>query len=250
MKTKFTNRYIFVYATVLVIVVAAVLSITAVVLKPRQTENAKTEKIQNLLAAINVQASFQDADALYKKYFVEELGINKEGEIVSTYHVSDEKLDGNERPFGINLKKQQTFLKEGKAAVFPLYIFEKDGEKGYVVPMYGNGLWGPIWGNIAFGPDFNTVMGVSFGHKGETPGLGAEIATPMFQQRFIGKKIFNKEGQFTSIAIKKAANSASESEVDAISGGTITSNGVSDMLKNDLDFYQNYRNKVIQEERK
>lgn len=240
---NFSNKYIFIYATVLVVIVAAVLSSTAVVLKPYQTKNIETEKIQNLLAAVNIEASFDEAEDMYKKYFKEELAINKNGEVVSRYDVATNKLEGDVRPFGIDVKKHQAMLKSGEDVAFPLYIYEKDGQKGYVVPLQGSGLWDDIWGNIALASDFNTVIGVNFDHAGETPGLGAEIATKGFQEPFIGKHIYDANGNFTSVPVKK---NATGNEVDAISGGTITSTAVSDMLYNDLNFYQNYRNKIVE----
>ena len=240
---NFSNKYIFIYATVLVVIVAAVLSSTAVVLKPYQTKNIETEKIQNLLAAVNIEASFDEAENMYKKYFKEELAINKNGEVVSRYDIATDKLEGDIRPFVIDVKKHQALLKSGEDVAFPLYIYEKDGQKGYVVPLQGSGLWDDIWGNIALASDFNTVIGVNFDHAGETPGLGAEIATKEFQEPFIGKHIYDANGNFTSVPVKK---NATGNEVDAISGGTITSTAVSDMLYNDLNFYQNYRNKIVE----
>ena len=240
---NFSNKYIFIYATVLVVIVAAVLSSTAVVLKPYQTKNIETEKIQNLLAAVNIEASFDEAENMYKKYFKEELAINKEGAIVSRYDINTGNLEGDIRPFAIDVKKHQALLKAGDDVAFPLYIYEKDGQKGYVIPLQGAGLWGDIWGNIALASDFNTVVGVNFGHASETPGLGAEIATKEFQEPFIGKHIYDANGNFTSVPVKK---NATGNEVDAISGGTITSTAVSDMLYNDLNFYQNYRNKIVE----
>lgn len=239
---NFSNKYIFIYATVLVVIVAAVLSTTAVVLKPYQTKNIETEKIQNLLAAVNIEASFDEAENLYKKYFKEELAINKEGAIVSRYDINTGNLEGDIRPFAIDVKKHQALLKAGDDVAFPLYIYEKDGQKGYVIPLQGAGLWGDIWGNIALASDFNTVVGVNFGHASETPGLGAEIATKAFQEPFAGKHIYD-DGNFVSVPVRK---NAVDNEVDAISGGTITSTAVSDMLYNDLNFYQNYRNKIVE----
>ena len=240
---NFSNKYIFIYATVLVVIVAAVLSSTAVVLKPYQTKNIETEKIQNLLAAVNIEASFDEAENMYKKYFKEELAINKEGAIVSRYDINTGNLEGDIRPFAIDVKKHQALLKAGDDVAFPLYIYEKDGQKGYVIPLQGAGLWGDIWGNIALASDFNTVVGVNFGHASETPGLGAEIATKAFQEPFAGKHIYDADGNFVSVPVRK---NAVDNEVDAISGGTITSTAVSDMLYNDLNFYQNYRNKIVE----
>ena len=125
---NFSNKYIFIYATVLVVVVAAVLSATAVVLKPFQIKNMETEKIQNLLAAVNIEASFDDAENMYKEYFKEELAINKAGEVVSRYDVANAKLEGDIRPFAIDVKKHQALLKSGEDVAFPLYVYEKDGQ--------------------------------------------------------------------------------------------------------------------------
>lgn len=103
-----------------------------------------------------------------------------------------------------------------------------------IVPLHGTGLWGPIWGYMAFDTSW-TVTGAVFDHKGETPGLGGEIASEAFAQRFIGKRIVDEEEQFNPIVLKKHADAQSPYEVDAISGGTMTSNGVTKMLKDELE---------------
>ena len=122
---------------------------------------------------------------------------------------------------------------------------EKGSETIYIIPLLGKGLWGPVWGNIALKSDFTLVEGVTFGHKSETPGLGAEIDTKEFQKQFIGKRIFNKSGEFTSINVVKGGidllpQNLKIHGVDAISGGTITSNAVADMLNNNLSSYVPY----------
>ena len=243
----FSNKYIFIYATVLVLVVAAVLATTATLLKPFQIKNVNTEKVQNLLAAINVEASFDEAETLYKEYFKEELGINKEGNVVDVYNVAEGKMvEGTERPFAIDVKKQQSLLKEGQDVVFPLYVYEKDGQKGYVIPLQGAGLWGDIWGNIALASDFNTVVGVNFDHAGETPGLGAEIENPSFQSQFVGKHLF-VDGEMKPVAVMKVGQKPLNGAeyVDAVSGGTITSKGVQDMIENSLLPYNAFLNSIV-----
>ncbi len=127
----------------------------------------------------------------------------------------------------------------------PIYKVNKDGEIIYIFPLLGTGLWGPIWGNIALSDDLNTIVGVTFDHKGETPGLGSEIITDDFTNQFIGKKIFDDNNQFTSIIVKKGgvktlAQDQQIHGVDAISGGTITCNGVNDMLKDVIESYLPY----------
>ncbi|MBA4738250.1 MAG: NADH:ubiquinone reductase (Na(+)-transporting) subunit C, partial [Cryomorphaceae bacterium] len=121
----------------------------------------------------------------------------------------------------------------------PLYVAEKEGDTYYIIPMRGKGLWGPVWGYLALESDGNTVVGATFDHKSETPGLGAEITTPMFTDQFPGKKI-SEAGMFKSISVVKAGTSAGDYAVDGISGGTITSNGVNDMLTDCLAPYAEY----------
>jgi len=123
----------------------------------------------------------------------------------------------------------------------PLLVSELNGAKTYIIPLRGAGLWGPIWGNIAVQDNFSTVIGVTFGHKGETPGLGAEIDTKDFQAQFVGKEIF-ENGKFQSIRVVKGgivnlSENMKIHGVDAISGGTITSDAVSAMLINCLENY-------------
>lgn len=253
----FTNRYIFLYSSVMVIVVAAILSSAAQLLKPYQERNVRTEKIMDILKSVNIVVEKADAEKAYDQYIIAEYTIDSKGDIVSLYKGgSFEK--GDVRAFDINLKteqKKQADLKAGKSneePVYPLYECEKDGAHFYIVPLLGKGLWGPVWGNLALKNDFKTVYGVTFGHKGETPGLGAEIATEAFQKQFIDKTIFDDSYNFTSIKVVKGGAVTLPSNeqihgVDAISGGTITSNGVSDMLHdcliNYVPFFKNMLDK-------
>ena len=239
MKPKFTNRYIIIYAAVLVAVVAVILSVASEALRSRKEANARNEKMQNMLAAIGVQSDLDNANTLYSKYFVEELAIDGRGEVVARFQPADAK-NAKERPFGIDVKAQQTLAKEGKDCRLPLFRYSKDGAEGYVVPLHGAGLWGPIWGYVALDEDFRTVVGVSFDHKGETPGLGAKITTPEFQRQFVGKKIKDPDGEFVSVQVLKNADKNSDNEVDAISGATITSTGVGQMLRECLIPYRGF----------
>lgn len=251
----FTNRYIFLYASVMVIVVAAILSSAATFLKPYQMQNERTAKIMDILKSVSIETEKSEADNTYQKFIVEELGINPDGEIASVYkNGSLEK--GAVRPFELDMKVELKKLSEfnsgvsAEKPVFPLFVCEKDGETFYVIPMRGNGLWGPVWGNIALKSDFRTVYGANFGHQGETPGLGAEISTAIFQDQFPGKTIFDKDYNFKSIKIVKGGiGTMPQAEqihgVDAIAGGTITSNGVSDMIRDCLENYVAYIKKQI-----
>ncbi len=124
----------------------------------------------------------------------------------------------------------------------PVFISSLEDTKQYIIPVYGKGLWGPIWGYVSLKDDLSTIYGANFAHKGETPGLGAEIDTKDFQSKFIGKEIFNEQSKFVSVSILKGgtADPDSKYEVDGISGGTITSVGVDDMLKDCLSSYEPY----------
>ena len=248
-----SNTYIFTYATVLVLVVAVVLAVVSTVLKPIQQDNVKNEKMQNILAAAMTKSqasnlNSDNANEKYDKFIKEELVINEDGDVLNSYVVSSNSNDP-ERAFNIDLKTELEKKKSGEKAKFPIYIFESGNRKCYVVPVRGVGLWGPIWGYIALSKDCSTIAGTVFDHKAETPGLGAEIATPKFEKRFIGKNILNDKGEFTSIlvvkgGIEKIPQDQRIHAIDAISGSTITCEGVGAMLKDCLVNYTAYFDKV------
>lgn len=250
----FSNKYIFTYASVMVILVAAILSSASMLLKPYQDANVKAEKIQGILASANVTTDRDHAENTYQQHIVEELAVDASGNVVSRYS-NDSLTEGKVRPFNIDVKAallRKQAVKRGEATElpsWPIFVLDKDGETFYIVPVRGVGLWGPIWGNIAFESDFNTIAGATFDHKGETPGLGAEINTHHFENQFKGKTIFNEQGEFISVnVVKGGADGNAQHAVDAISGGTITSNGVKDMLLNGLDNYVPYIKKNINNE--
>ena len=143
---------------------------------------------------------------------------------------------------------KEEVAKPVKDRKLPVYIFKNtDGSKNYVVPLYGVGLWGPVWGYLSFEKDLNTVKGAYFDHKGETPGLGAEIAEKPFQSQFIGKKIKDANNTFVSINVIKTTAKVTfgpEHRVDAISGGTLTSDGTNNMIKNGVEGYLKYFEKI------
>ncbi len=232
---KQTNTYIFVYASVMVIIVAAILSFTAEALKPIQENNIKIEKIQNILASVGIESTTDNAEDLFNKYIPESnrLVINSKGEVQNGVIA-----------FDINLKKE--LAKEAGQRNLPLFISQLDnGEKKAIIPLLGTGLWGPIWGYISLNDDYNTIYGATFDHKGETPGLGADINKDWFKNQFKGKTLF--EGtKFLSITVYKGGSGAAQRAgdtqhgVDAISGGTITSKGLEAMVKTNLENYVNY----------
>ncbi len=244
---NFSNKYIFIYATILVAVVAVLLSVVAMGLKDRKDANVRNEKMQKLLAAIEVNVEATAATEEYAKYFTEEYNVNTNGEIVAIYDVvAGEQKQGEVRPFNVALKAEQDKEKVALGSgAFPVYCYSKDGKTGYVLPLYGAGLWGPVWGYMSIADDCNTVQCVVFDHAGETPGLGAEIVTEKFTEPFKGKQIMDENGIVVSIAVIRNAGDDNIHAVDALSGGTMTSNGVSDMLKTDMARYQKFFDNVL-----
>ena len=226
------NGYTFAFSAILVIVVGGVLAFAAETLKPMQKENVRIEKMQNILASVNVDVEAEEAIENFDRYIVEQKMLNYQGK-----EMSSDKIE----PFDVDVVKEYKTL-DAEDRHYPLFVFESDGSQKYIVPLAGKGLWGPIWGYVAFEKDLNTVYGSTFDHKTETPGLGAEIKEHWFQERFVGKTIFNQEGEFVSVEVVKGGRDVEGNPhaVDGISGGTITSKGVSEMMKRTLDVYVPY----------
>lgn len=226
-----SNTYTILYSAILVILVAAALAFAANALKIPQEKNKEIEKKMNILLTVDKakEASIvSDKNAYieqeYKTYIVEQFLINTKGE----------RIDGD--AFNTDLKAELQKSNPDDRRL-PVFVYNDNGTKLYILPVRGKGLWGAIWGYVSLESDFTTVFGANFDHAGETPGLGAEIATSSFQKQFKGKKIF--EGtQFTSIdVIKNGSAPLTEHSVDGISGGTITSKAVGAMLLNSLSNY-------------
>ncbi|MCR9130933.1 MAG: NADH:ubiquinone reductase (Na(+)-transporting) subunit C [bacterium] len=224
-----SNGYTFGFAAIMVVVVAASLSAVATSLKPMQDKNVELEKMQNILSSIQIEVTRDEAAEVYQDYILEELVVS-EGSLV-------QGVDA----FNVDMAKEIRLENDERNA--PLYVAEKDGETFYVIPLRGAGLWGPIWGYISLEEDLNTVYGAVFDHKAETPGLGAEIKYPIFTDQFRGKKILDDQGNFLGIDVRKGGSST-DYEVDGISGGTITSDGVElmilDCLKSYFPFLKEY----------
>ncbi|MBQ6098154.1 MAG: NADH:ubiquinone reductase (Na(+)-transporting) subunit C [Bacteroidales bacterium] len=202
---NFTNRYMLLYSLGLAAVVALLLTVVATGLKERQQNNIRNEKMQQLLATIGIDAPRDGVQPIYNQYFKEELNVAQDGQEPLT-----------------------------------LYLYEKEGQSGYVIPTTGNGLWGKVYANVALSDDLDTITGITFSHDSETPGLGAEITSDAFCNQFIGKQILDNSGNVVSVAVVKHADPSDPHQVDAISGGTMTSNGVSAMLLDELKRYQDY----------
>lgn len=222
-----SNTYTVIYASVLVLVVGIVLSVVYQTLRPRQEENIANDTKRQILAAARLTATPQQSIAdLYKEHITDSYIVNSEGK----------RIDDGQDAFTVNVGAE--VKKPAGERLLPVFQCQTvDGVK-YILPCYGAGLWGPIWGYVAFDDNGDTIYGAYFAHQGETPGLGAEIEKPAFSSQFDGKNVFSASGEFESVAVvKNGQEPADRSYVHAISGGTITSQGVQKMLMNSLEPY-------------
>lgn len=237
-----SNSYTVIFSAVMVVIVATILAFTAEGLKPMQQENVRREKMQNILSSMGVETDRDGAATLFDVHVKERLVLNSHGKEVSRKS-GEVKQGDNTDAFNIDVQKEYKEWKAGSRKAeeinYPLFICDRDGNTIYVVPLVGTGLWGPIWGYVALESDMRTIAGTSFDHKTETPGLGAEIKEKPFQKQFEGKVISDESGAFTSVQVVKGGASNNH-EVDAISGGTITSVGVDEMITRTLKVYEPY----------
>ena len=218
-----SNAYIITYSVVMVVVVAVLLSVASLSLQSRQYENMLNEKKDQIVKALGENP----AETPYDSIITEAVVFDAEGNVLTN--------DAAE-VFDV-MKDLKGAFEQGKYPAFK-------AANGVVVPLYGAGLWGPIWGYVALDTDMNTVKGIVLDHAGETPGLGAEITTVKHQAQYVGKSVFEGE-ELVGITLKKGgADKSNPHEVDAITGGTKTSDGVSAMILNSLNYYKPYFNAV------
>ncbi len=221
------NTYTIAYIIVMVVVVGAALAWVALSLKSKQADNVKIDKMQQILRSVRQPADEDNAIDLYQKL------------ITDTYIVD---INGNKLPgeaFDVDVAAE--VKKPANERKLPVFVCNIDGSRKYILPVYGAGLWGPIWGYISVESDGNTIYGSYFSHQGETPGLGAEITKDHFSNQFADKHLF-KDGEFKSVAVMKKGTKPTNGAdyVDAISGGTITSKGVQSMLEGCLSCYSEF----------
>ena len=220
------NGYTLVYSTVIVVIVAFLLAFVFKALKPMQDVNVALDKKKQLLYALNVRNVDNAAAAeKYKQLIVADEIIDVNGKLINKGEPGGEKA-------GFTLNSAD--YKAGKLALF---VCKVNGQTKYIIPVYGMGLWGPINGFIALNDDKNTVYGAYFNHEGETAGLGAEIKDNIkWQKLFQGKKLFGNDNSKIALSVVKKVEDPT-TQVDAVTGATLTSNGVSDMLAECLSKY-------------
>ena len=235
------NSYTIIFAIGMVLVVGALLAYLASSLKPIITENERLEKQQNILYAMGVNAnegtsatfvSTDDAPKLFNQYIKKQLVVD------------GKNAKEDDQAYLIDVKKEQAKAKNGKTRRLPLFVGEKDGKTFYIAPIRGKGLWDAIWGYVALDKNM-VVQGAYFDHKGETPGLGANIKQRYFMDDFYGEHLLTEAGVFKGITVAKGNadpknEDKTDNEVDAIAGATITGDGVTAMIKKDLKLYLPY----------
>ena len=232
MKTN-SNSYTIVYAAVLVVIVAFLLAFVFQALRPAQEANVALDKQKQILYSLNIRGlQDQAAAAKYKEVVTADEIIDANGNVVDK---------GSKGGTAAGFKLNSGDFKAGKLAV---YVCNVDGQTKYVIPVYGMGLWGPISGYIALNDDKSTIYGAYFNHESETAGLGAEIKdNQKWQEQFQGKKLFKgADRNAIAISVLKKRNSNDPNSVDAVTGATLTSNGVTDMLHDCLGQYIKFLN--------
>jgi len=245
-----STGYIVKFIVALTAIVALVLAFMATALKPLHDRNEAVYNKRAILSAVEgpLGREVKDLNDLeVQEVFdnqVQQLVVDMTGAQAEEATVADRKYKG---VLAENIDMAKEKKRPESDRLLPVFIFEKDGEKYYIISIRGNGLWDEIWGNIAMEEDLITVAGTAFDHKGETPGLGGEIKDNAgFSAQFVGKKIIDDDGNYTSIIVRKGGARNPSFEVDGISGATITCDGVSEMLYRGIKYYEPYFNSIEQ----
>ena len=246
------NSYTIIFAVIMVVVVGSLLAGIAQGLKPRIAENVRFEKQQNILYAMGVNENEGTSDVTFvpANQAAEFFAANIKKQLVFQ---GDQTIE-DPNAYLIDVKKEESQAKNDPKYQrrLPLFVGEKEGKTVYIVPVYGSGLWDAIWGFIAMDPDF-VVQGVFFDHKGETPGLGANIRERFFMDDFTGEHLLDENGNYRGIAVAKGNNDPAnirkeDHKVDAIAGSTITGNGVEAMIRKDVAMYIPYLKRLIKKD--
>jgi Na+-transporting NADH:ubiquinone oxidoreductase subunit C len=229
----YSNKYITIYTVIMTLIVSVILAVIVTGLKPIHDANEEVFKKRDILKAVKGHLD-KDLDKMTDK---EVLGLFNEKMVQIALDANSQPVEGVKAETIDMAKEEKKPLADRK---YPLYVFDCEQGTFYLTAIRGNGLWDKIWGTIAFQDDFNTISGASFGHVGETPGLGAEITdNPTFPKAFQGKTIY-ENGEYVSVAVVKGGVKKPAHQVDAITGATITSNGVSVMFDKGLRIYLPY----------
>jgi len=241
-----SNTYIIAFSAILTIILGGLLALANQGLKPMQEKSVELDTKAKILSAV-VDLKGTKGNAIIDLYgeSIEAITVNLEGETV--------EKDENGNPIiaeKVDVAKNYKLAPEKR--LFPVFKYHKAGDKNaveaYVFPVYGKGLWGPIWGFIALETDLNTIKGASYDHKSETPGLGARITSPDIIERYQGKKLFDPQGELVSVKMLKGENNPAtmldEHHIDGMSGATLTGRGMNAMIESYFEYYSAYITKI------
>ncbi len=237
-----SNLHTIKFISILTVVVSFLLSLASTKLDIIQKANIEIDKKKNILESIGIDVLDMNADNISVEYKnrIKNLVLNMNGEIESKIYFKDLAVIENK---GTGEKKY--FID----SIRYLPAYQSADPPAFIIPISGKGLWSTLYGYFALANDYNTIKGITFYKHGETAGLGGEVEKKWFRNNFIGKKIFNEVGELISIKVVKGKASDKLDEesvmhgVDGISGATITSNGVTHLLKKSLSQYKIFFNK-------
>ena len=230
----------FLVALVLCLVCSTIVAVAAVKLKPRQDYNKELDRKKNILLSAGLcekSASASEVDSVYEESIVARLvnletgGLVSEGEVdLATY---DEKKAASDKELQVAVHPKGALpgIKFREPYAF-VYEIQKEGQTdGYIVPIYGKGLWSTLYGFIAVGADHQTVRGITFYKHGETPGLGGEVDNTRWKALWPGKQAYDENGNVALTVLKGKAEADDAHAIDGLSGATITTKGVDNLVK-------------------
>ena len=237
-----SNTYIILFISAVTVVLGGLLSAANQVLKPAQQRSMELDSKRQILSAV-VSLDGKKGDEILSLYdqSITAIVVDINGDPVQ----NDDK---GEPMTADKVDVAKNFKLSPDKRLYPVYKYHKPGNpdavEATIFPMYGNGLWGPIWGYLALGTDMNTILGVTFDHESETPGLGARITSDQIQERYRGKRMFDDSGDLVSVSMLKGEgnpdSSLDDHHIDGLSGATITGRGVNAMLRNYVGYYAGY----------
>lgn len=244
-----SNTYVIVFSAITTIILGGLLAMASQLLKPRQQKSIELDTKRQILSAVTDLKSKKGKEVLsYYDQTIKGIVIDINGKTI-------EKDEKGAPVVADEVDVARNYKKPSEERLYPIFVFHKAGDskavEAYILPVYGKGLWGSIWGYIALDTDLNTVKGASFDHETETPGLGARIASKEVQSRFKGKKIFDKSGKLESIVMLKGEHNPSskldDHHIDGMSGATLTGKGLNAMLKDYFQYYSSFLKKASKE---
>ena len=242
-----SNGYIILFTAIMTIIVGGLLSLASQGLAPAQKKSIELDTKSSILSSVMDREELEKMkpNEVLEMYDsrISSLVVDINGDVV-------EKDEKGEPVVAEEVSILKNYKKKPEKRLYPVFKYmnaeNPDKVDAYILPLYGSGLWDKIWGYVALNTELNTIVGVSYDHKQETPGLGARIGTPEIQNRYVGKKIYDEQGNLVSVTMVKGEGNASldAHHVDGMSGATLTGKGVNVMLENYLNYYQSYFKKV------